>query len=78
MDAWITGIRKDQTLTRFNTNLVEWDDTNNLIKVNPLFKWTEKMVWEYIRQNNVPYNELHDKGFPVLAVNPALVLLTRR
>jgi phosphoadenosine phosphosulfate reductase len=70
MDAWITGIRNDQTLTRFNTKLVEWDEPNNLIKINPLLKWTEKMVWEYIHQNNVPYNELHDKGFPSIGCQP--------
>ena len=70
MNAWITGIRKDQTLKRFNTSLVEWDDSYGLIKTNPLFKWTEKMVWEYIRSNNVPYNVLHDKGFPSIGCQP--------
>lgn len=64
MRAWITGIRKDQTLNRFNTNLIEWDTGNALVKINPLYRWSEKMVWEYIHTHQVPYNELHDKGFP--------------
>ncbi len=70
MQAWITGIRKDQTLNRFNTRVVEWDETYHLIKVNPLYRWSEKMVWEYIRENQVPYNELHDKGFPSIGCQP--------
>jgi phosphoadenosine phosphosulfate reductase len=70
MDAWITGIRKDQTLSRFETKLVEWDESHGLIKINPLVNWTEKMVWDYIRQYNVPYNALHDKGFPSIGCQP--------
>jgi len=61
MQAWITGIRKDQTLNRFDTQLVEWDEGNSLVKINPLYRWTEKMVWDYIHEHGVPYNELHDK-----------------
>jgi phosphoadenosine phosphosulfate reductase len=70
MKAWITGIRKDQTLNRFNTNAVEWDESNGLVKINPLYRWTEKMVWEYIHANHVPYNELHDKGFSSIGCQP--------
>lgn len=70
MDAWITGIRKDQTLNRFNTQMVEWDETHNIVKINPLYRWTEKMVWDYIHANNIPYNELHDKGFPSIGCQP--------
>jgi phosphoadenosine phosphosulfate reductase len=70
MDAWITGIRKDQTINRFNTQMVEWDETHNIVKINPLYRWTEKMVWDYIRTNNIPYNELHDKGFPSIGCQP--------
>jgi phosphoadenosine phosphosulfate reductase len=69
-DAWITGIRKDQTLTRFNASLIEWDENYGLIKVNPLYRWTEKMVWDYIRLHKVPYNILHDKGFPSIGCQP--------
>jgi phosphoadenosine phosphosulfate reductase len=70
MDAWISGIRKDQTLSRFDASLVEWDENYGLIKINPLYKWTEKLVWEYIRQHEVPYNDLHDKGFPSIGCQP--------
>jgi phosphoadenosine phosphosulfate reductase len=70
MQAWITGIRKDQTLNRFDTKLVEWDETFHLIKINPLYRWSEKMVWNFIRENNVPYNALHDKGFPSIGCQP--------
>jgi len=70
MQAWITGIRKDQTIDRFTTNLVEWDDKNNLIKINPLYRWTEKMVWDYIKSASIPYNELFDKGFRSIGCQP--------
>ncbi len=67
---WITGLRKDQSLNRFFTELVEWDENYQMIKVNPLLKWTEKEVWAYIRENEVPYNELHDQGFPSIGCQP--------
>lgn len=70
MDVWICGLRKDQSVTRFYSRLVEWDENNGLIKLNPLINWTEKQVWEYIRQNNIPYNLLHDKGFPSIGCQP--------
>jgi len=70
MQAWITGIRKDQTLNRFDTRMVEWDDSYGIVKINPLFRWTEKRVWEYIRENNIPYNKLHDRGFPSIGCQP--------
>jgi phosphoadenosine phosphosulfate reductase len=70
IDVWITGLRKDQSVTRFFTPLVEWDEGNKVIKVNPLLKWTEKDVWKYIRENEVPYNKLHDKGFPSIGCQP--------
>ena len=63
-EVWINGLRKDQSLIRFSTKLVEWDDVHQIIKVNPLLNWTEKDVWDYIKKNDVPYNILHDKGFP--------------
>ena len=69
-DVWITGLRKDQSLNRFYTELVEWDDKFKIIKVNPLLKWSETDVWAYIRENDVPYNILHDKGFPSIGCQP--------
>ncbi len=70
LDVWISGLRKDQSLNRFNTKLVEWDEVNGMIKINPLLNWREKDVWDYIREKDVPYNELHDKGFPSIGCQP--------
>jgi len=62
--AWITGIRRDQVPTRANAGLVEWDQKFNLVKFNPLAKWTSEDVWGYIKVHEVPYNELHDCHYP--------------
>ena len=70
MDIWITGLRKDQSITRFYSKLVEWDEEHKVLKVNPLLEWREKDVWDYIKTNDVPYNELHDKGFPSIGCQP--------
>jgi phosphoadenosine phosphosulfate reductase len=69
-EIWITGLRKDQSVTRFYTKMVEWDEANKIIKVNPLLDWSEKQVWDYIKQQKVPYNVLHDKGFPSIGCQP--------
>jgi phosphoadenosine phosphosulfate reductase len=68
--VWITGIRKEQSVTRKNESLAEWDEEYRLIKLNPLLNWTEKQVWDYVRANNVPYNPLHDKGYPSIGCAP--------
>ena len=70
LDVWICGLRKDQSVTRFYSQLVEWDENNGLIKLNPLIDWREKEVWDYIKQNDVPYNSLHDQGFPSIGCQP--------
>ncbi len=70
MKVWITGIRKDQTVSRFFNKHVEWEDKYNLLKINPLLNWSEQQVWEYLKSNHVPYNELHDKGFPSIGCMP--------
>ena len=62
--AWISGMRRDQSKTRSDIGIVEWDTKFNLVKLNPLAAWDEKQVWGYIMANNVPYNELHDRGYP--------------
>lgn len=62
--AWMTAIRRDQSPARANAREVEWDHRWQLVKVNPLAPWTSSQVWEYIRQNDVPYNPLHDAGYP--------------
>jgi phosphoadenosine phosphosulfate reductase len=70
LDAWITGLRREQSPTRTNMFPVEWDEGNGLVKVNPLLNWTEDQVWNYIRENKIPYNILHDKGFPSIGCQP--------
>ena len=70
LDVWICGLRKDQSVTRFYSKMVEWDEVNNLIKINPLINWTEQQVWNYIEKNNIPYNPLHKKGFPSIGCQP--------
>ena len=70
LEAWICGLRRDQSITRFNNKLVEWDEQHGLFKINPLIDWTEGQVWDYIEKNSVPYNELHDKGFPSIGCQP--------
>lgn len=63
-DAWITGIRREQAPTRANAGVIEADHKFGLIKFNPLARWTHKQVWDYIQANEVPYNVLHDQGYP--------------
>lgn len=70
LKVWICGLRQEQSITRYGLKPIEWDGNNNLIKISPLAIWTEQNVWEYIRQNNVPYNELHDHGFPSIGCQP--------
>lgn len=62
--AWITGIRQDQTLERSNARVIEWDYQWRLVKINPLVRWSKQEVWEYIARNNVPFNPLHERGYP--------------
>lgn len=69
-DAWITGLRRSQAVTRNGMKTVEWDDVNNLLKVNPLIEWSNEDVWNFIKENNIPYNKLHDKGFPSIGCQP--------
>jgi phosphoadenosine phosphosulfate reductase len=63
-EAWITGIRRQQSPTRAHAKKVEWDEKFNLVKFNPLADWTDAQVWEYIHANDVPYNPLHDRNYP--------------
>jgi len=64
LKAWITGIRREQAPTRANAQVVEWDRKFGLVKINPLVAWKDADVWKYIIENNVPYNPLHDRGYP--------------
>jgi phosphoadenosine phosphosulfate reductase len=71
LDAWITGLRRDQTSTRQSIKKVEIDDLHkNIVKVNPLADWNTDMIWDYIKKNNVPYNKLHDLGYPSIGCEP--------
>jgi phosphoadenosine phosphosulfate reductase len=63
-EAWITGIRRDQAPTRANAKKIEYDTKFGLVKFNPLASWTSEDVWNYIRENNVIYNPLHDQNYP--------------
>lgn len=70
LDAWICGLRAEQSLTRTGLQRIEWDGKFGLLKVSPLADWTTEQVWDYIRSNDVPYNELHDKGYPSIGCEP--------
>jgi len=63
MDAWICGLRRQQSVTRRDVYPVEWDDGNGLVKINPLWNWEESRLWETVKANRVPYNPLHEQGF---------------
>ena len=67
---WITGIRADQSANRHDMENVEWDEQNQLVKFHPIFDWTLDDVKAYIKQYNIPYNSLHDKGFPSIGCAP--------
>src|SRR3954471_4236366 len=62
--AWVSAIRADQTQHRAVAGVVQWDAKFNLVKVNPLLKWTRKDVWGFIMRHDVPYNPLHDQNYP--------------
>ena len=70
LEVWICGLRKEQSITRQAVQLIEWDENNGLIKLNPLIHFTEDQVWDYIKKNHVPYNKLHDQGFPSIGCQP--------
>jgi len=69
-DAWICGLRKDQSVARFFSRLVEWDHVNGLVRINPLINWTESQVRDYLRDHRIPYNPLHDQGYPSIGCEP--------
>jgi len=69
--AWITGMRREQSVTRTGVETVEFDaDHGGLAKLNPLTAWSAKQVWSYIQENGVPYNVLHDRGYPSIGCAP--------
>jgi phosphoadenosine phosphosulfate reductase len=71
LSAWMTGLRRDQALTRARVRKVELDaDHGSIVKINPLADWSHNQVWDYVRQNNVPYNRLYDQGYSSIGCAP--------
>ncbi len=76
LDAWICGLRREQSITRADIKNVEYEKRiingveKQIVKFNPLVDWTEKQVWDYIKENNVPYNVLYDKGYTSIGCAP--------
>lgn len=71
LDAWMTGLRREQAVTRGTVGKVEADESHGgIVKVNPLTDWSGEQVWDYIRAHDVPYNGLHDIGFPSIGCAP--------
>src|SRR5262245_6029641 len=68
--SWITGLRREQSQARQALEHEAWDEANGLIKINPLLEWTHDDVWAYIRAHGVPYNALHDRGYPSIGCAP--------
>jgi len=69
-DAWVTGVRREQSKTRAEGEAIEWDAQNGLYKISPLLDWTEEQVWAYIRARKLPFNSLHEKGYPSIGCAP--------
>jgi phosphoadenosine phosphosulfate reductase len=69
-DAWLTGIRRDQTSARASAPKLVLDARRGVVKVQPLVDWSERDCWRYIYQNGIPYNELHDRGYPSIGCMP--------
>lgn len=71
VEGWITSIRRDQTKSRAEAEKFEIDELHGgILKVNPLVDWSNEMVWEYVREHKVPYNKLHDMGYPSIGCAP--------
>ena len=72
LSAWLTGLRREQAVTRGQLQKIEWDSGHGggIAKINPLADWSHQRTWDYIRKNKVPYNALHDQGFPSIGCAP--------
>lgn len=69
-NAWITGLRRDQSKTRSTIQAISWDKRNEKVKISPLADWTEEMVWTYIHAYDLPYNVLYDRGYVSIGCHP--------
>ena len=74
--GWVTGIRRAQSIDRSETLFFEWDNGHEMVKINPLIKWSKDDVWTYIKRHDIPYNELHDKGYPSIGCAPCTRAVT--
>jgi len=70
ISAWICGLRREQAITRSDVNKIEWDESNGLIKLNPIADWSEAQVWDYIKKNKIPFNPLQSKGYSSIGCAP--------
>ena len=70
LEVWICGLRREQSVTRHDMQRIEWDESNGIIKLNPLIDWTEEQTKEFIKTHGIPYNPLHDKGYPSIGCQP--------
>lgn len=70
LDAWLTGLRRGQAVTRREIPKLEWDDAHGLAKINPLADWSREQVWEFIRAHKLPYNKLYDQGYAQIGCAP--------
>lgn len=77
LDAWVCGLRREQSAAREHIAAVEWDETNDLFKFNPLVGWSEHDVRAYVERHGVPYNVLHDAGFPSIGCAPCTRAVAR-
>ncbi|MFT4084318.1 MAG: phosphoadenylyl-sulfate reductase [Nocardioides sp.] len=68
--AWLSGLRREQAVTRRDLEAESWDEAHGLRKFNPMLEWTHEQVWAYIREHQVPYNKLHDRGYPSIGCAP--------
>lgn len=75
-DVWVTGLRKEQSVTRTDLEPITWDEQFGMIKLSPLLDWSTDQIWDYIRKNDVPYNALHDKGYPSIGCGPCTRAVT--
>lgn len=70
VEAWVCGLRQEQALTRQDLNVFEWDESHEIMKINPLAFWSEEKVWEYIKKENIPYNELYEENYRSIGCRP--------
>jgi phosphoadenosine phosphosulfate reductase len=69
-EAWVTGVRREQSPTRADASKIGWDDARALWKYNPLVDWGDEDVWRYVREHNLPYHPLHDRGYDSIGCAP--------